>query len=199
VAFPTRLSAGSQTPQGCLRSSAAGEHDDGYVGGKRFSLTPLADPLRQDAPQSSRSQALWSGSEAYRRTWGDLSYSVRTGEPAFDHVYGKPFFDYLAEQPALAKIFNDVMTSASSDEGGAIAAAHDFSGYRRIVDVGGGHGALLAVVLDRYPGPLGVLSDLPEVVETSHGPSTGTTPPVVSKRWQATSLNPCHPAGTPTC
>jgi hypothetical protein len=138
-------------------------------GEKRFSLTPLADPLRQDAPQSVRSQALWSGSEAYRRTWGDLAYSVRTGEPAFVHVYGKPFFDYLAEQPAFARIFNDVMTSASSDEGAAIAAGHDFSGYRRIVDVGGGHGALLAAVLDRYPGPLGVLFDLPEVVETAHG------------------------------
>jgi hypothetical protein len=129
----------------------------------------LAEPLRQDAPHSIRPQALWSGSEAYRRTWGDLAYSVRTGEPAFDHVYGKPFFDYLAEQPILAKIFNDVMTSASSDESVAIAAAHDFSGYRRIVDVGGGHGALLAAVLDRYPGPLGLLFDLPDVVDTAHG------------------------------
>src|SRR5215203_4354637 len=136
---------------------------------QQFSLTPLADPLRRDAPQSIRPQALWSGSEAYRRTWGDLSYSVRSGEPAFDHVYGKPFFEYLAEQPALAKIFNDVMTSDSSDEGASIAAAHDFSGYRRIVDVGGGHGALLTAVLDRYPGPLGVLFDLPDVVGTARG------------------------------
>jgi O-methyltransferase domain len=138
-------------------------------GDKRFSLTPLADPLRQDAPQSVRPQALWNGSEAYRRTWCDLAYSVRTGEPAFVHVYGKPFFDYLAEQPAFAQIFNDVMTSASSDDGTAIAAAHDFSGYRRIVDVGGGHGALLAAVLDRHPVALGVLFDLLEVVESAHG------------------------------
>ena len=118
--------------------------------GQRFSLTPLAEPLRADAAHSVRPDALWIGSEAYRRTWGDLSYSVRTGQPAFDHVYGKPFFDYLAEQPALARIFNDVMTSASSDEGAAIAAAYDFSVHRRIVDVGGGHSALLAAVLDRY-------------------------------------------------
>jgi hypothetical protein len=137
--------------------------------GKRFSLTPLAEPLRQDAPHSIRPQALWSGSEAYRRTWGDLAYSVRTGRPAFDHVYGKPFFDYLAEDPAFAKIFNDVMTSDSSDEGASIAAAHDFSGYRRIVDVGGGHGALLAAIVDRYPGPLGLLFDLPDVVDTARG------------------------------
>jgi hypothetical protein len=136
---------------------------------QRFSLTPLAEPLRQDVPHSIRPQALWSGSEAYRRTWGDLAYSVRTGEPAFDRVYGKPFFDYLAEDRAFAKIFNDVMTRASSDDGASIAAAHDFSSYRRIVDVGGGHGALLAAVLDRYPGALGVLFDLPDVVETAHG------------------------------
>jgi len=96
-------------------------------------------------------------------TWGDVAHSVRTGEPAFDHVYGKPFFDYLAEDRAFAKIFIDVMTSASSDKGASIAAAHDFSRYRRIVDAGG-HGALLTAVLDRYPGPLGVLFDLPDVV-----------------------------------
>jgi tRNA A58 N-methylase Trm61 len=67
------------------------------------------------------------------------------------------------------RIFNDVMTSASSGEGAAIAAAHDFSGYVRIVDVGGGHGAPLTAVLDRYPGPSGVLFDPPDVVETAHG------------------------------
>jgi gamma-glutamylcyclotransferase (GGCT)/AIG2-like uncharacterized protein YtfP len=94
---------------------------------------------------------------------------VTTVHMPTDHVYGKPFFDYLAEQPAFAKIFNDVMTRESSDEGASIAAAHDFSGYRRIVDVGGGHGALLAAVLNRYPGPVGVLFDLPDVVATAHG------------------------------
>ena len=139
----------SQSLYRVLRALASRElfrEDDG----QRFSLTPLAEPLQADAAHSVRPDALWIGSEAYRRTWGDLSYSVRTGQPAFDHVYGKPFFDYLAEQPALARIFNDVMTSASSDEGAAIAAAYDFSVHRRIVDVGGGHSALLAAVLDRY-------------------------------------------------
>jgi len=134
-----------------------------------FSLTPLAEPLRQDDPHSVRPQALWSGSEEYRRAWGDLGYSVRTGKPAFDHVFGKPFFEHLAEDQAFATIFSDVMTSSSSDDGASIAAAHDFSGYRRIVDVGGGHGALLSAVLDRHPGPSGVLFDLPAVVDTPGG------------------------------
>jgi hypothetical protein len=42
---------------------------------QRFSLTPLAEPLRQHASQHCR-QALWSGSKAYGRTWGHLACSV---------------------------------------------------------------------------------------------------------------------------
>ena len=61
------------------------------------------------------------------------------------------------------------MTSASSDDGAAIAQAHDFSGSPTIVDVGGGHGALLAAILDRYPNLSGVVFDLPNVIDTASG------------------------------
>jgi hypothetical protein len=71
-------------------------------GDKRYSLTPLAEPLRQDAPHSIRPQALWSGSEAYRRAWGDLAYSVRTGQPAFDHVPRQRAVRSERRQPAGA-------------------------------------------------------------------------------------------------
>lgn len=137
--------------------------------GKQFALTPLADPLRKDAPDSVRAQALFSGSEEYLRSWASLSHSVLTGEPAFEHVYGKPYFEYLAEHPALGRIFDDVMTRASTDEGAAIAEAHDFSRFRTVVDVGGGQGALLAAILDRYPRLSGVLFDLPDVIGNALG------------------------------
>jgi hypothetical protein len=140
------------------------EHED-----KQFSLSALADPLRKDAPDSVRGQALWDGSEENLRTWAGLSHSVLTGEPAFEHVYGKSFFDYLAEHPELGRIFEGVMTRSSTDEGAAIAEVHDFSRYRTVVDVGGGHGALLAAILDRYPTPSGVLFDLPDVIGNAHG------------------------------
>jgi len=90
------------------------------------------------------------------------------------------------------------MTSSSSDDGASIAAAHDFSGYRRIVDVGGGHGALLGAVLDRHPGPSGVLFDLPNVVDTPGG-AIDRHITVEPRRWPATSLNPCHLVQTLTC
>src|SRR5829696_7029229 len=100
----------------------------------RFALTDMADPLRSDAPNSARTWALFSGSEANLLTWANLEHSVRTGRPAFEHVYGKAWFDYLDEQPDLAAIFNDLMTGGTTDKAAAIVAAHDFSSYRQVVD-----------------------------------------------------------------
>jgi len=132
--------------------------------GGRFSLTALADPLRSDAPDSIRTWAIFLGSEASLRVLAHLSYSVRTGKPAFEHIYGKGWFDYLDEQPAIAKTFNDLMTSFSTSTAAAIIEAHDFSVYRKIVDVGGGHGALLAHILGRNTQASGLLFDTPAVI-----------------------------------
>jgi hypothetical protein len=135
----------------------------------RFSLTALADPLRADAPDSVRTWALFVGSEANRQTWAHLSFSVRTSKPAFEHIYGKGWFEYLDEQPEMAQIFNDLMTGGSTSEAAAIIEAHDFSVYRKIVDIGGGHGALLAHILEQNSQSSGVLFDAPSVIAGATG------------------------------
>jgi hypothetical protein len=135
---------------------------------KRFSMTALAEPLREDHPLSVRGFALFCGSEPYQRAWGGLADSIRTGEPAFERVYGKPFFNYLAEHSDMAQIFNEVMTRRTVTEATAIADGHDFSRYRTVVDVGGGHGGLLAQILDHHPDLVGVLFDSPEVIAGAH-------------------------------
>jgi O-methyltransferase domain/Dimerisation domain len=133
----------------------------------RFILTEAAEPLRADAPDGVRRQALWQGSESYLRTWSALTPSVRTGECAFERIHGQPFFDYLASRPELSRIFNDLMTlSSGAEEGEAIITSHDFGAYRRVVDVGGGDGALLSLILNRYPDVHGVLYDAPAVIAT---------------------------------
>jgi hypothetical protein len=130
----------------------------------RFALTSLADPLRKSSPQSLCTWALFAGGESERLCWANLEYSVRTGKPAFEHLYGKGWFDYLEEQPQQAKIFNALMTGGSAADGAAIVAAHDFSVYQKIVDVGGGHGALLGQILEKNPQAVGVLFDAPSVI-----------------------------------
>ena len=147
-----------------LRALAgAGIFSEDSVG--RFRLTPLAEPLRSDAPDSLRAFAIFLGADWHWRVWSELSYSAQAGQPGFEHIYGKAYFDYLAENPGPAKVFNEAMTSFSAAGSGAVIDAYDFTGIKKLVDVGGGHGLLLASILEKYPRMTGVLFDAPSVVE----------------------------------
>ena len=133
-------------------------------GAGRFAATTEGDVLRTDHPQSLRAWALAIAPLGWR-AWGDLYESVVTGMPAVDRIYGESFFAYLGRRPEEAAVFNAAMTSGSRHDVPAILAAYDFAGCTRIVDVGGGQGALLQGILERYPQATGVLFDLPPVVE----------------------------------
>jgi hypothetical protein len=130
----------------------------------RFSLTPLAEPLRTEAPGSLRAFAIMLGEPEHWRAWEGVLHSVRTGQPAFDHVFGIPLFQYFPAHPEAARVFDDAMTSRSAQENTAIIAAYDFTAAHTVVDVGGGQGSLLAAILDVHPNSCGVLFDLPHVL-----------------------------------
>jgi O-methyltransferase domain len=98
-----------------------------------------------------------------QQAWGDLLHSVETGEPAFRRVFGMDSFDYLAEHPDEAANFDTAMADFTRHTAIAVAAAYDFSRIRRIVDVGGGNGVLLAGILAANPTLTGVVFDLPNV------------------------------------
>ena len=136
----------------------------------RFSLTPLADTLRSDRSGSLRSMALLWGHPEHWQAWGSFLDTVRTGRSAFDLAFGVPLFEFFAQRPHIAQIFNEAMTAFSGYEADAVAAAYDFSGVDTLVDVGGGQGLLLATILQRFPSLRGVLFDLPSVVTASTAP-----------------------------
>jgi hypothetical protein len=142
----------------------------------KYQQTPLSDTLRTDHPQSVRGVAIAFGSEFLWRAFGDLSATIATGQPAFNHVFGTSLFEYLAAHPNEAAVFNAAMTSVSSVELSQIVAAYDFSKFEQIVDVGGGHGALLYGILAAYPNLRGVLFDLPSVVTGASLEAPWTTP-----------------------
>lgn len=130
----------------------------------RFALTPPAECLLSDNPMSQRPLAIMNGEEHYR-TWGELLHSIRTGQTAFDHVYGKPIFDYIASNPRAAALFDAAMVGVHGTETAAMVEAYDFSGIGTLIDIGGGNGSLISTVLKRYPSMRGILYDLPHVVE----------------------------------
>jgi hypothetical protein len=134
---------------------------------QRFQLTPLAHLLRTAVPGSLRARAIFYGEEWIWHAEGALLYSVQTGKAAFAHVHGIGPFDYYRQHAEAAACFNATMTSLSGHELAVVMAAYDFAEMATIVDVGGGHGALLAEILKTYPQARGILFDLPAVVESA--------------------------------
>ena len=135
------------------------------TGGRVFALTPLAEPLRTDAPGSMRNGLIFMGEQWHFQVWADMMHSVRTGRPAWGHTHGAEVFEYLAANPGHAEIFNGAMTDMSAVTAPAVVEAYDFSGFRTLADVAGGHGYLLSQILKANPGLAGVLFDVPQVIE----------------------------------
>jgi len=126
----------------------------------RFALAAPGDQLRTGVPGSMRNLAMMFGGERSWRSWGDLLHSVRTGESATEHLYGMGSFEYLAAHPQQAAIFNAAMAEITREVARAVVAAYDFSRFRTVVDVGGGNGTLIAVILAATPTLRGIVFDL---------------------------------------
>ena len=144
----------------------------------KFSQTPMSTVLRSNATPSLRSFAIMGGREWHARGWSHLEYCVRTGKQALDKIYGAHIFDFLKQHPAEGQIFNDAMTELSMIDGPAVAEAYNFEGIRSIVDVAGGHGFLLATILEKNPYLQGTLYEAPHIVE---GAANGPLKPVMER------------------
>jgi hypothetical protein len=126
-----------------------------------FALTAIGSQLRKDVPGSVRNLALMFGGQRIWRAWGELEYSIRTGEPAMQHVFGMEAFEYLAAHPKEAEIFNESMAEITRQAARAAVAVYDFGRFRTVVDVGGGNGTLMAAILSAAPKARGIVFDSP--------------------------------------
>src|SRR2546428_3363279 len=130
-----------------------------------FAQTPLSECLRTGVPGSMRSWLRMVGLKVRYHTHAEAIYSIKTGEPAFKRVTGMEFFDYLAAHPEEGEIFNQAMNDMGQVIAAAVVQSYDFSGISKIIDVGGGHGTLIAAILRKYPQMTGILFDSPHVAE----------------------------------
>ena len=137
---------------------------------RTFALTPVGACLCKRGPHSLASMALLWGADWHIRPWTALEHSVRTGQSAFPQVFGQPLFEWFGKERAAFDTFNQAMTEFSEMACAAVVASYDFSGFRRIADVGGGHGRMLTEVLKAAPSSTGVLYDMPAVVEGARRP-----------------------------
>jgi hypothetical protein len=131
----------------------------------RFAQTPLSEPLRTDARPCVRHMAMMLTDDWHIRCWEQLPWCIETGQPASYKLHGKGMFDWMAQHPEKTGNFNQAMTDLSSGDAGAVVQSYDFSRFEHVVDVAGGHGALLAAILDQAPNLRGTLVEMPHVIE----------------------------------
>ena len=126
--------------------------------------TELSALLRADAPETLRDLAIYWSDDWRVRTLAAMHRSVLTGDNAVELIFGTGAFDYLEANPEAALNFNRAMTSFSTTEVAAIVEAYDFSAFGSLVEVAGGHGLLLAAILQSAPALRATLLELPQVI-----------------------------------
>ncbi|MFF8316484.1 methyltransferase [Streptomyces bobili] len=134
--------------------------------GHNHTLTDAGRLLNADHPATMRDLALLYAGPFYR-SWSALTDAVRTGRQGFEHVYGRPFFEHAADHPEIGALFDRAMACGRLffDH---LPTAHDFTRARTVVDVAGGDGSLLAVLLQAHPHLKAVLAELPAVIGRAH-------------------------------
>ncbi len=122
--------------------------------GRRFSITSMGKLLRTDSPQTLRGVALLEEGPEHYAIWKHLTAMIKDGkQDGFVREYGQRIFEYAAEQPSYAEVFNQAMSSYSAVQTRWVLEAlegYDFSGIQHLCDIGGGHGHLLCSLLLRH-------------------------------------------------
>ncbi|MCI4352645.1 MAG: methyltransferase domain-containing protein [Thermoplasmata archaeon] len=131
----------------------------------QFALRPLGRHLRKDSAESERDFLTFILHPFRARALERLADAVRHGRTAIEEEYGLPEFEYLAQHPDLASVFQRAMVAGTNNMARAFLRAFSFEGAHQVADVGGGHGELLGAVLRQYPQMTGILFDLPYAVE----------------------------------
>ena len=132
-----------------------------------FTLTPLGETLRSDAPDSVRNFAITETAPGHWLPWGRLHESVLSGRPMAREALGMELFDWYAQNPEEAGFFNAAMGNLSALAASELMRVYDFSAVRTVADVGGAHGVLLTAVLRANPAARGILFDLPHVIASA--------------------------------
>ncbi|KAG6438348.1 hypothetical protein SASPL_103288 [Salvia splendens] len=140
--------------------------ENGAVG-RRYGLAPVCKFLtKNDDGVSMAPLALMNQDKVLMESWYHLKDAVLDGGIPFNKAYGMTAFEYHGTDPRFNKIFNQGMSNHSTITMKKILETYNgFDGVKTVVDVGGGTGATLDMILSKYPSIKGINFDLPHVIE----------------------------------
>ncbi|MCA1654898.1 MAG: hypothetical protein LC635_00170, partial [Pseudonocardiaceae bacterium] len=132
-----------------------------------FANTARSLLLRPGVPRSQHVMAQFAAEEWLYSCYSHLSHTVKTGNAAFDEVYGMNLWAWLGRNPDKSRQFNDAMNEFSATLGPTIVDSYtEFGDHGVLADLGGGTGTYLANILSVYPSVRrGILVDQDSVIE----------------------------------
>lgn len=132
---------------------------------RHFALTDFSEKLRSDVPGSMRNWVVFNGEPWRLNMLSNLGDLIQNGQTIYQYLYQSSIFDYFTANPEIGDAFNRAMQAWSLQAHTSAVEAYDFSHMRLVVDVGGGHGNLLMMILRAYPALRGILFETPGVAD----------------------------------
>lgn len=97
-----------------------------------------------------------------------LKDAILEGGTPFHKANGMHLFEYIGNSSRLNEVFNRIMACHTSVFMGAVLETYKgFEDLKKVVDVGGGHGTTLKMVVSKYPRLPGINFDLPFVIKNA--------------------------------
>jgi hypothetical protein len=138
-------------------------------GDRRFSITPMGEFLRSNSPHTLKGVALLEEGPEHYAIWKHLTTMIKDGkQDGFVREFGQRIFDYAADHPSYAEIFNQAMSSYSASQTSWVPEAldgYDFSNIQQVCDIGGGHGHLLCNLLLIHPHLRHIVLEMQQVIQ----------------------------------
>ena len=129
----------------------------------RFGLTPVGRELATGGASSLREKAEVVVGQ-YWTPWSSLILSLKTGAPAFAHVYGAAVSDWRAEHPEQGAAFYGYLAKEEIAHGDESLAMLPHLGTGKIASIGSGYGAFLIPLLRAVPELRAIVFEAPETV-----------------------------------
>nr|QLI49050.1 O-methyltransferase 1 [Gloriosa superba] len=133
---------------------------------RRYGLAPVCRFLTRDKDGASIGDVVLVDLDpVLLACWEQMKYLVLEGISPFTKAHGTTAFEYHGVNPRINKVFNNAMASNSTIILRKILEIYKgFEGVTQLVDVGGGLGITLKMIISKYPHIKGINYDLPHVI-----------------------------------
>jgi acetylserotonin N-methyltransferase len=135
----------------------------------RYENEPIASTYLCRTKETSLAGYILYSNDVLFPLWAHLEDAIREGTPRWTQTFGEEgsIFDHFFRTPEAKSTFLHGMHGLGVLSSPKVVASFSLSGFRQLVDLGGGSGHLAIAACEKYPKLRAIVFDLPGVIETA--------------------------------